>query len=84
VNGHNKDVLIDSTGAVVEIEEQVALGSLPPAVKAQIEKQAGRGKIVMVESLTRKGAFVGYEAHVKNGKKRLEIKVGPDGQLIKD
>ena len=84
VNGHNKDVLMDSTGAVVEIEEEVAIASLPPAVKAQLEKQAGHGKIGMVESLTKNGVFVGYEAHVRTGKKRSEIKVGPDGQLIKD
>jgi hypothetical protein len=77
-------VLIDSTGAVVEIEEEVAIASLPAAVKARLEKQAGHGKIGMVESLTKNGAFVGYEAHVRNGKNRSEIKVGPDGQLIKD
>jgi hypothetical protein len=84
VNGHNKDVLIDSEGAVVEIEEEVALTSLPPAAKAEIEKQAGSGKIGMVESITKNGAIVAYEAHVKTGKKRSEVKVGPDGQLIKN
>src|SRR6201984_796813 len=33
VNGHSKDITIDANGAVVEIEEQVALDSLPSAVK---------------------------------------------------
>jgi hypothetical protein len=84
VNGHNKDVLIDQTGAVVEIEEEVSITSVPPAVKAQMEKQAGGGKIVIVESVTKNDAVVAYEAHVKTGKKRSEIKVAPDGQLIKD
>jgi uncharacterized membrane protein YkoI len=82
VNGHNKDLLIDPTGAVVEIEEEVTLASLPPAVKAEIEKQAGSGKIVMVESITKNDAIVAYEAHVKTGKKRSEVKVSPDGQPI--
>jgi hypothetical protein len=82
VNDHSKDVLIDSTGAVVEIEEEVALASLPSPVKAEIEKQAGSGKIVMVESITKNDAIVAYEAHVRTGKKSREVKVGPDGQLI--
>src|SRR2546426_2530144 len=49
INGHNKDVLIDPTGAVVEVEEEVPLSSLPAAVKAEIEKQAGKGKILTIE-----------------------------------
>jgi hypothetical protein len=84
VNGHHKDVLIDSTGAVVESEEEVALDSLSPAVKTGIEKQVGKGKIVMVESITRNGSVVAYEAHIKTRWKTKEIKVSTDGELIKD
>ena len=29
VGGHSKDVLIDANGAIVEVEEQVALDSVP-------------------------------------------------------
>ncbi|MEK6303522.1 MAG: hypothetical protein AABO41_22675 [Acidobacteriota bacterium] len=82
VKGHNKDVLIDSTGAVVEIEEEIDMASVPPAVKAEIEKHIGSGKITMVESVTKNDAIVAYEAHIKSGKKHSEVKVGPDGQLI--
>jgi uncharacterized membrane protein YkoI len=82
VKGHTKDVLIDETGAVVETEEEVAIASLPPAVKAEFEKHAANGKIQMVESITKDGAVVAYEAHIKVGEKFLEVKVGPDGQLI--
>jgi uncharacterized membrane protein YkoI len=84
VDGHNKDVLIDPTGAVVEIEEEVTLASLPAAARAEIEKQAGRGKIVMVESITKNGTVTAYEAHIKTGRKMSEVKVSPDGQLIKE
>ena len=82
VNGHNKDVLIDSTGAVVEIEEEMAMASVPAAVKAELEKHIRGGKITMVESVTKNDAIVAYEAHVKTGRKHSEVKVGPDGQLI--
>jgi hypothetical protein len=81
-NGHKKDVIIDPTGAIFAIEEEVPLASLPPAVKAEIEKQAGKGKIVLVESITMNDAVTAYEAHVKTGKRYREVKVGPDGQLI--
>jgi uncharacterized membrane protein YkoI len=82
VKGHTKDVLIDPTGAVVETEEEVALDSVPAVVKAEFEKHAGNGKIQVVESITKDGAVVAYEAHIKIGERFLEVKVGPDGQLI--
>jgi uncharacterized membrane protein YkoI len=82
VNGHNKDVLIDPTGAVVEIEEQVALSSLPAEVKATIQKAAGKGKITAVESITKNNTLEAYEAHVSTAGKKSEIKVAPNGTLI--
>jgi uncharacterized membrane protein YkoI len=82
VNGHNKDVLIDPSGAVVEVEEQVALDSLPAAVKTTIEQNAGGGKVVEVESITEGNTLTGYEARVRKAGKSREIKVGPAGQLM--
>src|SRR5256885_15537898 len=52
VNGHNKDVLIDPSGAVVEVEEGVTLASLPAVARATIEQNAAGGRIVSVESVT--------------------------------
>ncbi len=83
INGHNKDVIIDPTGAVVTIEEEVPVDSLPSSVKAEFEKHAAGGKIQMVESISENGAIIAYEAHIKTGKKRLEVEVGADGKLIK-
>jgi hypothetical protein len=80
--GHNKDVLIDPTGAIVEIEEEVAVESLPPAVRTEIQKRAGAGRITSIESITKNNAIVAYEAHVRSGKKSQEIKVDPEGRLI--
>ncbi|MFY9558324.1 MAG: hypothetical protein WAV20_00035 [Blastocatellia bacterium] len=82
VRGHNKDVLIDPAGTVVEIEEQVAMSSLPSVVQATIRKEAGKGKITGVESITKNNSIEAYEAHVTTGRKRFEIKVAPDGKLI--
>ncbi len=83
VDGRSKDVLIDPTGAVVEIEEQVTLGSLPESARAAIEKHAGKRKIVSVESVTKNNDIVAYEAKIQGTAKTSEIKVAPDGTLMK-
>ncbi len=64
-NGHNKDVLIDPAGNVVEIEEEVAVASLPAPVRAAFEKRAGSGKILGVESITKGSTVVAYEARIR-------------------
>ena len=83
VNGHSKDVSMDADSKVVEIEEEVALTSLPDAVHKGLTDQAKGGKITRVESLTKGGKLVAYEAQVVTGKKRSEIQVGPDGNPLK-
>jgi len=82
VNGHSKDISIDATGALVEVEEQVFLDSLPAAVKAGLQAKAGTGKIVKIESLTKHENLVAYEAKVQSGSKKSEIQVGPDGKPL--
>jgi hypothetical protein len=83
VNGHTKDILIDRNGNIVEVEEQVSLDSLSALVQNALRKAAGAGTIVLVESLTKNGELVAYEAHVKYGRKRSEIQVGPNGEKLK-
>jgi len=82
VNGHSKDVSMDPQGNVVEVEEGVALDSLSPAVREGLQQKAGKRRIGKVESLTKHGALVAYEAQVSNGAKRSEIQVGPDGKPL--
>lgn len=82
VAGHSKDVLIDRTGAIVEVEEQVSLESLPAGVKDALQAKAGKGKILKIESLTKRNKLVAYEAKVNTAGKKSEIQVGPDGQTL--
>lgn len=82
VNGHGKDITMDPQGNVMEIEEEVDMKSLPAEVRAGLEKQAGKATIGKVESLTKHGSLVAYEAQVRYGKKRSEIQVGPDGKPL--
>lgn len=83
VQGRHRDVLMDSTGAVVEIEEEVAVADLPAPVRTALQRAAAGAKVERVESLTSHGTLEAYEATVVRGGKHGEIKIAPDG-TIKD
>lgn len=82
VNGHSKDASFDADGNLVELEEELAQSALPPAVLAGIKAKAGNGTLGKIESLTKQGKVVAYEAHVTTNGKRAEIQVGPDGKPL--
>jgi len=82
VGGHSKDVLMDPLGNIVEVEEEVALATLPAAVREGLLAQAASRKLVRVESLTKQGKLVAYEAQVIAKRKKSEIQVGPEGKPL--
>src|SRR5579864_820872 len=82
VDGHSKDILVDENGTVTEVEEQVSFESLAPAVRDGLQAEAGSGKLVNVEKLSKKGKLVAYEAKVLSNGKRSEVQVGPDGKAL--
>lgn len=82
VGGLSKDILMDADGAVVEVEQQVRVQSLSPAVRNGLQAKAGGGKLVKVESLTKQGKLVAYEAQVLTNGKRSEVQVGPEGEPL--
>jgi len=81
-NGGSKDILMDATGAIVEVEEEVAIGDLPAEVKEGLLAKAGNARITKVESLTKKGQLVAYEAQTLKDGKKSEVQVGPDGKSL--
>src|SRR5205807_6579894 len=82
VNGHSKGVSSPPEGAVVEGEEEVAIDSLPAEVREGLKQKAGAGKIAKVESLTKQGKLVAYEAQVRTNGKKSEVQVGPKGETL--
>jgi hypothetical protein len=82
VGGHSKDILMDATGSIVEVEEEIAIDTLPTSVRVGLKTAAGKGTIAKVESLTKHGQLVAYEAHVTTDGKKSEIQVGPDGKPL--
>jgi uncharacterized cupredoxin-like copper-binding protein len=81
VNGRGKDVTMDASGAVIEVEEEVALGSIPNAAQAAIKKAAGSGQITKVEKVSG-GKETAYEAGLRKNGKRSEVRVSEDGRLL--
>jgi len=82
VDGHSKDITIAPDGQVLEVEEQVSIDKLSAPVKAGLLAKAGKGTIRKIESLTKHGAIVAYEAQVYTAGKHSEVQVGPDGKPL--
>ena len=82
VKGHSKEVQMDESGAVTEVEEQVALEALPTEVRTGLQAKAGKGQITKVESITKKNRLVAYEAQVDLDGKKSEVQVGADGKPL--
>lgn len=62
VSGYSKDFLLDKGDQIVEVEEPGRLRKLLSEVKRGRESKTRSGKALQVQSLTRHGKFVAYEA----------------------
>jgi hypothetical protein len=81
-NGHSKDLSIASGGQVVEVEEQVELSRLAPNLQRALKAKVGKGEITRVESITKGGKLVAYEAQLKGLGRHKEIQIDPDGNEL--
>ncbi len=82
-DGKSRDILLDDSGSVLELEQQVEVSSLPPAVSDAIAKAANGGKVGKVESVTRGGAIASYETTITTKGRRREIAFSPQGDPVK-
>jgi hypothetical protein len=82
-DGKSKDITLDVSGTVLEVEQEVAPSSLPPAVSDAIAKAAHSGKIGKVESVTRDGAIASYETTITSNGERREVAFSPQGAPVK-
>ena len=84
VEGKSRDVLINASGAVVEVEEATTLSAIPEPARKAFEQRAGiSGKILRVESVTR-GSSVSYEAVIQKGGRKSEFAVNADGSPARE
>jgi uncharacterized membrane protein YkoI len=79
LNGRTRDFLLDATGRLIELEDELAMDAVPAAVKTALETH---GKIVKVESVTR-GKVVTYEGTVEKDGKKSEVAVDANGKKAK-
>lgn len=82
VNGHRRDIAIAPDGRLLEIEEEVSFDALPKKVRTGLQIRARGGTIGKVESITKHGTLVAYEAEITRAGKRSEIQVGPEGNRL--
>ena len=84
VGGRSRDMIVGADGTLMVVESQVVLDSLPEPVRNTFVKNTGKGKIVVLESVTLKDSLAYYEAQVMTAGKRSELKVDPSGHLVVD
>lgn len=72
----NVDALVTESGDMVELEEIIPADKAPAAVRAEVEKEAGKDAKVSWEKKT----FVMYEVHFKKDGKGREMMFTPDGR----
>jgi len=63
-------------------EKVTTIDQIPAAASATIKKEVGENKIDKVLECTKDNKTY-YEAQYKDGDKKMEIKVDPDGKVIK-
>jgi hypothetical protein len=83
VKDMSHDYIVAEDGTVLTSERQVKLESLPEAARATLTKAAGKNPIRIIESVTKAGKLEYYEAQVGSAKASKEIKVSPEGALVK-
>ncbi|MBX7185849.1 MAG: hypothetical protein K1Y01_11960 [Vicinamibacteria bacterium] len=83
VDGHDRTLVIDASGRVLETETVMELGALPEAVRVGLAREAGKASITKVEEVVNAGV-TSYEATLKEtGKKDREVVVDGDGKLVR-
>jgi uncharacterized membrane protein YkoI len=83
LKGKHRDFNVDTKGALLVMEEETTIDSIPAAAKAAILKKAAGGKLGMVE-LFKKGGETMYEAtYTSKDGKTHEVLVKADGTETK-
>jgi hypothetical protein len=85
LNGKSRDFNVDDKGNLLLVEVATTIDAIPTAAKASILKKVGDGKLAVVETFTKTGQPMMYEASYtdKKGKKH-EVLVKADGTETKE
>jgi hypothetical protein len=85
LNGKSRDFNVDVKGNLLLVEVATTIDAIPGTAKASILKKVADGKLAVVETFTKTGQPMMYEASYadKNGKKH-EVLVKADGTETKE
>jgi hypothetical protein len=85
LNGQSRDFNVAVDGRLLVVEEATTLDAIPTAAKAAIQRKAAGGTVATVETFSKPGKPVLFEAVYKDAKgKRHEVHVAADGKDVKD
>jgi uncharacterized membrane protein YkoI len=82
-DGKSMDIVLDASGTVLEVEQEVAASNVPAAVSDAIAKAANGGKVGKIESVSRNGAIASYETTIASQGRRREVAFSPEGAPVK-
>ena len=69
-------------GKVMEVEEPIAMSSVPEPAKQAVSKKYPKGEITLVEKVTRDNQVL-FEFRVKQGKRSVQIALDANGKEVK-
>jgi uncharacterized membrane protein YkoI len=75
------EVSVDASGALLSVEDVIALAAAPEAVRTAIEKEAAEGKVEKLERV-KEGGKTSYEALIAKKGKREEVVFSESGQVV--
>ena len=77
-----RDLLYESDGTLVELEEVLTADMVPDAIGKAVAAELPKGKIMSGEKTTR-GKEVSFDIVVANGKEKEIVKLNADGKILK-
>ena len=85
VNGKSREFNVDTKGNLLVVEESTTIDAIPAAAKASILKKVADGKLRTVETFTKPGQPLMYEAaYIDKKGKHHEVLVKADGTGTKE
>jgi hypothetical protein len=78
----NRNLQYSEDGTVVEIEETIALKTLPAEVSSALKTETGKGKVQKAEKLMKAGT-IQYEFVITSGKNTREVVIDSSGRTLK-
>jgi hypothetical protein len=85
LQGKERDFEVDTRGVLLVVEEATTIDAIPASAMAGIRKKAGSGKITVVETFSKPGQPMMYEAgYTDKAGRKHEVLVKADGTETKE